>query len=104
MIFGEILERFVERSPACVMVRATMENVVTSDLLDRVFEQTAQRQYCRELLFSSVVDLLGLVATGTRKSVNDAYRAEKERLSILIAAVYNKLQGVEVQVSRQVIS
>ena len=76
MIFGTILERFAERSPACVMVRGTMENVITSDLLDRVFEQTARRQYCRELLFSSIVDLLGLVATGARKSVNDAYQAE----------------------------
>jgi hypothetical protein len=36
MIFGTILERFVERSPACVMVRGTMENIVTSDVLDRV--------------------------------------------------------------------
>lgn len=103
MIFGTILERFVERSPACVMVRGTMENVVTSDLLDRVFEQTAQRQYCRELLFSSVVDLLGLIATGARKSVNDAYQAEKEQFTVSIAAVYDKLQGVEVNVSRQMI-
>jgi IS4 transposase len=103
MIFGTILERFVERSPACVMVRGTMENVVTSDVLDGVFEQTAQRQYCRELLFSSVVNLLGLVATGARKSVNDAYQAEKERFTVSIAAVYDKLQGVEVGVSRQMV-
>jgi hypothetical protein len=98
MIFGTILERFVERSPACVMIRGTMENVVTPDVLDGIFEQTARRQYCRELLFSSVVDLLGLVATGARKSVNDAYRAEKERFTVSIAAVYDKLQGVEVEV------
>jgi IS4 transposase len=103
MIFGTILERFVEKSPACVMVRATMENVITSDLLDRVFEQTAQRQYCRELLFSSLVDLLGLVATRERKSVNDAYQAEEERFTVSVAAVYDKLQGVEVEVSRQMI-
>ena len=103
MVFGTILERFVEKSPACVMVRGTMENVVTSDMLDRVFEQTAQRQYCRELLFSSVVDLMGLVATGARKSVNEAYHAERERFTVSIAAVYDKLQGVEVDVSRQMI-
>jgi hypothetical protein len=103
MIFGKTLERFVEKSPACVMVRGTMENVVTSDLLDRVFEQTARRPYCRELLFSSLVDLLGLVATGARKSVNDAYQAEKEQFTGSVAAVYDKLQGVEVGVSRQMI-
>jgi len=103
MIFGTILERFVERSPACVMVRGTMENVVTPDVLDDVFEQAAQRQYCRKLLFSSVVDLLGLVATGARKSVNDAYQAEKDRFTVSITAVYDKLQGIEVNVSRRMI-
>jgi IS4 transposase len=103
MIFGETLERFVEKSPACVMVRGTMENVVTSDLLDHVFEQNVRRQYRRELLFSSLVDLLGLVATGSRKSVNDAYQAEKERFTVSVAAVYEKLQGVEVEVSRQMV-
>jgi IS4 transposase len=43
------------------------------------------------------------VATGARKSVNDAYQAEKERFTVSIAAVYDKLQGVEVNVSRQMI-
>jgi IS4 transposase len=80
-----------------------MENVVTSDWLDRIFEETAQRQYCRELLFSSVVDLLGLVATGVRKSVNDAYRADQERFTVSIIAVYDKLKGVETAVSREMI-
>jgi len=103
MIFGTILERFVEQSPACVMVRGAMENAVAPELLDQIFERTAQHQYCRELLFSSVVNLMGLVATGARKSVNDAYGAEKERFTVSIAAVYDKLQGVEVEVSRQMI-
>lgn len=103
MVFGRVLERFVEQSPACVMIRGTLENVVTADLLDQVFEETAERQYCRELLFSSLVNLLGFVATGVRKSVNDAYRAEKERFTVSLAAVYDKLQGVETEVTRQMI-
>ena len=103
MKFTEVMQRFVDGSPACVMVRATMENIVTSDLIDRVFEETAQRQYCRELLFSAVVDLLGMVATGVRKSVNDAYQADKERFAVSVIAVYDKLKGVETEVSRQMI-
>lgn len=103
MIYGKILERFVERSPASVMVRGTLENVVTPDLLDRVFKETAQRQHCGELLFSSVVDLLGLVATGVRKSVNDAYQAEKEQFTVSVISVYAKLQKVETEVTRQMI-
>jgi len=103
MKFTEIMERFVERSPACVMVRGTMENAVRADLLDRVFEETARRQYYRELLFSSVVDLLGMVVTGVRKSVNDAYKAEKERFTVSVNALYDKLRRVETEVSREMI-
>ncbi len=103
MFANEVLDRFAERSPASVMVRATMENTLTPEVLDGVFESHAKRQHCRELLFSSVVDLLGLVVEGTRKSVNDAYLAERERLSVSVAAVYQKLQKVETQVSREMV-
>jgi IS4 transposase len=103
MFANEVLDRFAEQSPASVMVRATMENALTPKVLDEVFESAAQRQRCRELLFSSVVDLLGLVAVGTRKSVNDAYLAEEERFSVSLAAVYQKLQKVETPVSREMV-
>lgn len=103
MFANEVLDRFAERSPASVMVRATMESALTPKVLDGVFESCAERQYCRELLFSSVVDLLGLVAVGTRKSVNDAYLAERERFSVSLAAVYQKLQKVETPVSREMV-
>ena len=103
MEFTNIMKRFVDRSPACVMVRGTLENVVTPDLLDGIFEKTARRQYCRELLFSSVVDLLAMVATGVRKSVNDAYQADKERFIVSVTAVYDKLKGVETEVSREMV-
>jgi hypothetical protein len=103
MFANEVLDRFAEKSPASVMVRATMESTLAPKVLDEVFESAAQRQWCRELLFSSVVDLLGLVAVGSRKSVNDAYLAEKERLSVSVAAVYQKMQKVETQVSREMV-
>jgi len=103
MFANEVLDRFAEQSPASVMVRATMENTVTPEVLEEVFESHAKRQRCRELLFSSVVDLLGLVAVGARKSVNDAYLAEEERFAVSLAAVYQKLQRVKTQVSRAMI-
>jgi hypothetical protein len=103
MFANEVLERFAEHSPASVMVRAAMENAISAELLDAVFESTAKRQRCRELLFSSVVDVLGLVVAETRKSVNEAYQAERERFTVSLAAVYQKLQKVETQVSRQMV-
>jgi len=103
MMFNEVMDRFVEQSPVSVMFRGTFENAVTPELLDEIFANTAKRQRCGELLFSSVVNLLGLVVTGTRKSVNDAYRAKKEQLTVSVTAVYDKLQGVETEVSRQMV-
>ena len=44
-----------------------------------------------------------MVATGSRKSVNDGYRARKEQVTVSIISVYNKLNGVETEVSRQMI-
>ena len=43
------------------------------------------------------------MATGSRQSVNDAYKAKKNAFSVSVASVYNKLNGVETEVSRQMI-
>jgi hypothetical protein len=85
------------------MFRGTLENAVTAELLDEVFVKTAKRQRCGELLFSSVVNLLAVVTTGGRKSVNEAYLARKEEFTVSVASVYNKLNGMETEVSRQMV-
>ena len=103
MMFNAVMDRFVEQSAASVMFRGTLENVVTAELLDEMFLTTAKRQRPGELLFSSVVDLLAMVASGSRKSVNDAYRARKEQFTVSVTSVYNKLNGVEAEVSRQMV-
>jgi hypothetical protein len=103
MMFGKVMDRFVEQSAVSVMFRGTLENAVTPELLNEIFVKTAKRQRQGELLFSSVVDLLSLVATGSRKSVNDAYKARKQQFSVSVTAVYDKLNGVETEVSRQMV-
>jgi IS4 transposase len=103
MMFNEVIDRFVEESPTTVMFRATLENSVTPELVDEVFAKNAKRQYFRELLFSSLVNLLAVVVTRIRRSVNDAYRAKKEQFRVSVAAIYDKLSGVEPEVSRQLV-
>ena len=102
-MFSDIFNRFIERSSVSVMFRGTLENVVTPELLDEVFAKTAIRQRSGPLLFSSIVNLLAVVTTGSRKSVNDAYQARKEEFTVSVASVYNKLNGVETEVSRQMV-
>lgn len=103
MVFSEMMNRFIEESAVSVMFRGTLENVVTPQLLDEIFVRTAKRQRPGELLFSTVVGLLTLVTTRNRKSVNDAYQAKKKQFTVSVASVYNKLNGTETEVSRQMV-
>ena len=103
MILGKVFERFVQRSPVTVMVRGVLENVFAERSIDALFEATAERQYCGELLFSSVVDLLAQVVAGTRKSVRDAYQTDADKFEVSLRSVYNKLNGTEIAVSRALV-
>jgi len=66
MIYQEAFELFSKDSPVTVMMRAVMENVFSAQRLDRLFGETALRQYEDELLFSTVADLMGLAVTKVR--------------------------------------
>ena len=90
-----VLDRFVEQCPAAVMVRATLENLVSPDRLDEIFADASQRQYEKELLFSQVVALMMGVATRTHTSVHAGYLAAKDRLAVSPAALYGKLNRLE---------
>lgn len=95
MLLGPIFERFVQRSPVAVMSRAILEHALCPAELDELFERNAEEQYTRELLFSSVVDLMSLVVTCTYSSVRAAYVDEAVDLSVSLTSLYNKLQGIE---------
>lgn len=103
MLFHGVLARYAKSSPATVMVRGTLENVFSQHSIDELFAATAERQYAGQLLFSSVVDLLSLTVCGMRKSVREAYVNQKERFTVSIKSVYNKLNGTEPAVSRALV-
>src|SRR3954451_16989378 len=95
MLLGPLFDRFVQRSPFAVMSRALLEHALCPRALDALFERQAEEQYTRELLFSSVVDLMSLVVTCTYPSVRAAYLDEVVDLPVSLTSVYNKLQGLE---------
>jgi IS4 transposase len=100
MPLGDLFERFLQEAPISVMVRALMERALDPDELNRLFERTATAQYTRELLFSSLVDLMSLVVCGVKPSVRAAYLASLGAISASLTAVYEKLQGIEPGVCR----
>ncbi len=103
MFGGEILERFIDDAPVCVMVRATLENLFAPDALDDLFARQAEQQYERELLFSSVVDLMSLVVCRVHPSIHAAYRRKRESIPVSVKSLYNKLSGIEPRVCRALV-
>ena len=98
MILGEIVERFIAESPLSVMLRVLLEQSLPAAEVDALFEQQARRQYQRELLFSTVVNLISLVVCGILPSVNAAYQARAKGIGVSIQSVYNKLNGIEPEI------
>lgn len=92
---AQVFERFVKKTPVTVMARATIEYALAPAYLNEMFEKTARVQYTRELLFSSVVDLMSLVVTKTQPSVRAAYLATKDTLPASLSAMYEKLNHAE---------
>jgi hypothetical protein len=92
-------DAFIERRPIAVMARAILENLFQPERLDALFERTADRQYQRTLLFSSVVELMHSVVLCVEPSVYAAYRHRRQTLKVSDQAVYDKLDGMELGLS-----
>jgi hypothetical protein len=103
MVLGKVFEPFVEQRPICVMARGVLEHLFNAARIDALFARTAEVQYTRALLFSSVVDLMGQVVLGVQPSVHAAYQAQAEQLGVSDQAVYDKLNHVELGVSAELV-
>src|SRR5437588_12557783 len=99
MLLHSVFDRFVQESPVAVMVRGLLEHALTPASVDALFEQYAESQYTRELLFSQIVDLMGQVVCGIYPSANAAYPKQRACFTVSLTAVYDKLQGAAPTVS-----
>jgi hypothetical protein len=100
MLIQELVDRFEKKAPMAVMVRAALENALSAERLDAMFEKHALRQSNRDLMFSSVVDIMGLVACRIHPSPHAAFQARAAEMSVNVHALYDKLQRMETNVSR----
>jgi len=102
-MLGKIFERFVEISPISVMARGLLERLLNSNKINEIFEHAANRQYTRNLLFSTVFDLMTRVVCGSHKSLHAAYQASEQEISVSVTSLYNKLNGIETQTSASLV-
>ena len=99
MLLDTIFAPFVKERPICVMARAILERLLDAQRIDALFARTAERQYTRDLLFSSLVQLMSEVVLGVHPNVHAAYQANKDAIGVSTTALYNKLDRVETSVS-----
>lgn len=95
VIHSEVFERFTQGDTIPVMTQAVIENALNPRVLDQLFEDVAEKQYTRELLFSSVVELMSLVVCGIRPSINAAYTKNAVAINVSLTALYNKIERLE---------
>jgi hypothetical protein len=93
-MLGKVFQRFVEQSPVAVMVGSVLERVLKPELLDELFDGTAERQYPRERLFSTVFDLMSPVGCGQSPSLPAAYPASLHEIGGSLTAVDHNLNGL----------
>ena len=103
MVLDDIFERFAEQSPVTVMARAALEHALDPAAIDALFEEVAERQYTRTLLFSTVVDLMGTVVCNVRPAIHAAFQANAESIGVSLRAVYDKIDRTEPGVSAELV-
>lgn len=95
MIPMEVFRAFAQGDYIPLMAQAAMERALNPRALDQLFEDTAQRQFTRDLLFSSVVELMSLVVCRIRPSINAAYQKRAVPVGVSLKAFYGKLARIE---------
>ena len=99
MLLAKVFEPFIENRPVCVMARGILERLLDPQRVDQVFADHAQRQYTRDLLFSSLVQLMAEVVLKVQPSVHAAWQAREDEIGVSDTALYNKLARVETGIS-----
>jgi hypothetical protein len=89
-VWPVVLERFERHAPAGMMARMALEHALPAGWVDAVFEAHRQKQYARELLFSTVVELTTLVSLGLRPSLHAPAR-QMPTLPVSLGSLYDRV-------------
>jgi IS4 transposase len=103
MLVREIMERFKEKRPVCLLARMSLARVLSAEAIDELFHREAETQYERNILFSALTELMANVTLCFSPSVNAGYKRHREQLQAAISSVYTKLEHVEPKVVRALV-
>jgi hypothetical protein len=92
-----------KKPPVAVMVRGILERILGEEVLNQLYDRASDRQYTRELLFSSVFELMNLVVCKVYPSIHAAYQRKQQAIGTSVTAVYDKLSGIDTGTSRALV-
>ena len=75
-----------------LMAKLVMNWALPPEMVDTWFEKSRDRQYKRDLLFSSVFELMNLVAVKVFTTTHAAYEAEKVAIAVSVTSLYPSLK------------
>jgi len=101
--YSQIFDRFEQKSPFAVLVRSILQRLLPPEQLDSLFEQTAEKQYQRDLLFSSLMTLMLEVVLKSSPSVHHSYQRHQDDVGVTVKAVYNKLDNLEPNIAAELV-
>ena len=102
-VVSEVFQHCSAKVPMPVMAKLVMERALRPEKIDGWFEENRERQYTRELLFSSVFQVMSLVAVKVFPSTHAAYQADKDAIAVSVTSLYNKINSVDGKTSRALV-
>lgn len=103
IVHSDVFARFTQGDTISVMAQTVMENALSPRIIDQLFEDVAERQYTRELLFSSIVELTSVVVCGIQPSINAAYTKNAVPINVSLKALYGKLERIETPIGEALV-
>jgi len=103
MFNDAVFRSFVSKRPIAVMSQLAVSRLLAAGTVDGLFEEVAEEQYKRKLLFSSVTKVMAAVVMSKHASVNAAYKKMKADIGVSLNAFYNKLDRVEPVLSQALV-
>jgi hypothetical protein len=101
--YADIFDRFEQKSPFAVLIRVILQRLLPPEKLDKLFIATAEKQYERELLFSTLMMLMLETVLRCSPSIHQAYQRHKDDIGVSIVAVYDKLKNLEPNISAELV-
>lgn len=103
MVMDAVISRCAQKSPLTVMARLALQRALEPAWIDELFEREGGAQYQRELLFSTTVELMSVVAVGLRPSIHAAAQACPE-MPVSVQALYDKIKRTEPNLVRALVA